>query len=227
MTCKKPPVSISAFAQATIRWPGRSTASDGTCPSYQHHQQNAASDHEADPYLNFYSCAFDLTHDPAHGVDAHGHIADMIVARRDVRVKYLIRHIRPSYDEICGPNTGWVWRNAGQNQHASHLHVSLKHDMRILHDVSPWFGDIPAPPPVSEPKEPDVAVMAYPNEPLQRPKSFRGLRPTFMVDEVGQARLLTPDDVSLLLFLGAQAPVEYPREFIEGLHHLPRMDGKR
>lgn len=226
MTCRTPPVSISAFDQANHLWPTRSRATDGTCPSRQHSGNNPTSDHEPDPRLNHYSCAFDLTHDPSSGCDATGSIANWIAGRRDPRVKYLIRGTA-ARDEMCGPNTGWRWERINQVNHRNHLHVSLVHSMAVLHDVSPWFTETVAKPP----EDPDVADkprahMVYADAPMRRPRKYKGKRPTFMADDVGNARLLTPEDVAFFLFLGAPAPVQFPRDVVEGLHDITRMDGR-
>jgi hypothetical protein len=236
--CRTPPTSSSAFDQATDLWPHRSRASDGTCPSHQHYRNNPTSDHNGDWRLNGYSCAYDLTHDPGSGCDAHGGIAEWLRHRASTgeerRVKYLIRHnFQRGYDEIAEPANGWTWHYAHQNQHASHLHVSLNHNMHVLLDCSPWFSATtepqPEPTPTTPDEDDDVAYMAFPDEPLQnmplKYRKLKGRRPTFSV--AGNTMLLlTERDVKARLFLKSAAPVELPREFFEGLHIIDRADGK-
>lgn len=144
MSCVPAPACKAALTEATRRFPGRNTASDGICASPQHHQQNPNSDHETGD-------AWDLTHDPDHGCDVDL-MFFRIVRRRDPRVKYLIRNrkILRSYDKPGIP--AWTWSNyTGPNPHIKHGHCSILPGAR--HDTSPWFepATTPAPqPPLEE-----------------------------------------------------------------------------
>jgi hypothetical protein len=86
-----------------------------------------------------------------------------------------------------------------------------------------------APPPTSPPhpllEEDDMAQMVYPDAKLQRGK-WKGHVPVFLVDGVGNARRLTPDDVKTNVYLGMTPPVRMGRAWVEGLHLLDRMDGR-
>jgi hypothetical protein len=174
--CRTAEASLQLFADCNRVAPRRSHATDGACPGFQHHNANPGSDHEPDWHLGGRSCAADVTHDPRGGCDAHGDIAERIRKRcilgLEWRVKYLIRHnFARGHDEICEPSTGWMWRDAHQNQHASHLHVSLVHDIRAVISREMWFNMI-APPP----KKDDVnaePVRVYPKQRLAD-----GTRPT-------------------------------------------------
>lgn len=113
MGCVPAPACKAALAQATKRWPGRRTSSDGVCASAQHSKQNPTSDHET-------GNAFDLSHDPEHGVDTYA-LADMMRRNPDPRVKYVISNGR-----IWNPSISPNWRKyTGANKHDHHMHVSI------------------------------------------------------------------------------------------------------
>lgn len=137
-------------------FPTRSKASDGICASAQHHQQNPTSDHETGD-------AFDLTHDPAHGCDVDELFA-RIIARRDPRVKYLIRNKRMlrSYDKPGIP--AWTWAPyTGPNPHIHHGHCSILPGAR--HDVSRWFEQTHTEP-LPQPEDTDMP-MVYATDPTK------------------------------------------------------------
>lgn len=140
MIARPAPAAKAALDQATRRWPARSRASDGIVSDQAHRLR--VSDHNPD--AQGYCCAFDLTHDPTHGVDAHA-LAEELRRRREPRVKYMISNRR-----ITGP-PGWAWRPyTGANPHQSHIHVSITQAGKM--DCSPWWG---APPQ----EEDDVALV--------------------------------------------------------------------
>ncbi len=125
-TCSPAPAAQSALRQATLKQPGRRTASDGICASDAHNAQNPLSDHR-------WGNAFDLTHDPARGTDC-GYIAERIRRSRDPRVKYAIFDGR-----YFSAESGWQWRDyRGTEPHDTHLHVSIHDSHR--NDTSPWPG---------------------------------------------------------------------------------------
>lgn len=139
MTCVPAPSCRAALHEASLMFPGRRTASDGICASAQHTRQNPTSDHETGD-------AYDLTHDPASGCDVDA-LFDLLVRRRDPRVKYLIRsrRILRSYDKPGIP--AWTWAPySGSNPHDKHGHCSILPNAR--HNVAAWFT--PGPPPLSQ-----------------------------------------------------------------------------
>lgn len=121
--CTPAPACKAALAQATALWPNRNRASDGICGDARH--QARVSDHNE-------GNAFDLTHDPAGGCDAH-RLVQGLVDRRDPRVKYVISNGR-----IWNPNVSPDWRAySGENPHTKHAHVSIHATARD--DTSTWF----------------------------------------------------------------------------------------
>lgn len=127
MITRPAPAAKAALDQATARWPARSRASDGIVGDPAHRARK--SDHNGD--AEGFACAFDLTHDPAHGVDAHA-LAEELRRRREPRVKYLISRRR-----IAGPPR-WAWSHYdGANPHESHVHVSITQAGK--RDCSPWW----------------------------------------------------------------------------------------
>src|SRR5688572_10906117 len=105
-----------------MRWPNRSRASDGTIGDPAHASRR--SDHNPDS--RGVVLAFDITHDPAHGVDCERLYAHLVRVR-DPRVKYVIWR-----RGITSGNRGpapWVRRDyTGSNPHDRHLHVSVLAD---------------------------------------------------------------------------------------------------
>lgn len=131
------PVCRSALAEATRRWPNRNRASDGICADARH---PSSSDH-ADPDRDGFCEAFDLTHDPAGGCDAHA-LVRAAVARRDRRIKYAISNGRI----WSAARAGEGWRPySGDNPHTRHAHVSTADAYRD--DTSPWWSEAAAPTP--------------------------------------------------------------------------------
>lgn len=104
-TCK------SALMEATEKWPNRSRASDGIMGDLRH--KKTPSDHNE-------GNAFDLTHDPSSGCDAHA-LVERLKQRKDHRVKYIISNAR-----IWAPGVSPAWRPySGSNPHRQHAHVSI------------------------------------------------------------------------------------------------------
>jgi hypothetical protein len=132
------PACVAALAEATRRWPGRSRAADGILPSAAHTIANPTSDHER-------GLAFDLTHDPAHGVDCNV-LAEQVMADR--RVRYVIWNRR-----IWNPSVSARWRDyTGSNPHTSHMHVSILAACR--EDRSAWWTPRQAEPAPGAPSGP-------------------------------------------------------------------------
>lgn len=142
MSCVPAPACKALLLQASARWPRRSRASDGICPSPLHTKANPTSDHEL-------GNAADLTHHPAGGCDAHAW-ADDLRRRQDPRVKYVISRGRIASSYAVGDWAQWAWRPyTGDNPHDSHVHVSIWASDRD--DTSRWFVDPPVPSPVPTP----------------------------------------------------------------------------
>ena len=146
------PAAKAGLDQATALWPQRSKASDGTIGDTAHSSRK--SDHNPDD--RGIVMAFDLTHDPAHGCDAHAE-ARRVVARRDPRVKYVI-----SNGEISNPLIeDWKWRPySGSNPHTKHAHFSIKRGWE--NDTSEWYPSANTKPPTPTPtEEPAVIVVRF------------------------------------------------------------------
>lgn len=102
--------------QINAKYPNRSRVSDGTIGDSAH--AASASDHN--PNSAGVVCAFDLTHDPAHGLDAHA-LANHLLVNRHPTLKYIISNRR-----IAGAWTNWQWQPySGSNPHSSHVHFSV------------------------------------------------------------------------------------------------------
>ncbi len=104
-TCRK------ALNDATLRFPSRSRASDGIMGDAAH--QRRRSDHNL-------GNAFDLTHDPAHGVNCNA-LALLVIG--DARVTYVIWN-RQIYNRARAAE-GWR-PYGGSNPHTHHMHVSIR-----------------------------------------------------------------------------------------------------
>lgn len=143
------PAAKAALSEATRRWPDRDRSHDGTIGDTAHSARK--SDHNPD--AGGWVMAFDLSHDPAQGCDAHA-LVRAAVARRDPRIKYAI-----SQGRIWAANrAGEGWRvYGGANKHDKHAHVSIARDHRD--DTSPWWVALPAvrpaPTPEDEPMTPE------------------------------------------------------------------------
>lgn len=121
-------------SQADRTAPNRSLTADGTIGDTAH-QAQSWSDHNPD--ISGIVRALDLTHDPAHGLDA-GALADTLAHSRDPRIKYLIwsRRVLRAYPKPGIP--AWTWAPyTGDNPHTSHLHISVVADDRAL-NPAPW-----------------------------------------------------------------------------------------
>ena len=104
-------------SQVNIRHPNRNKRSDGTIGDRAH--ASRASDHNP---VGGIVHALDLTHDPAHGFNAHD-LVERIRQSKDARVSYLISNRR-----ICSSTKApWTWRKyTGSNPHSSHVHISIR-----------------------------------------------------------------------------------------------------
>lgn len=115
------PCCLQALRDATARWPNRDRAADGVMGDAAH--QRRKSDHND-------GNAFDLTHDPADGVDCEV-LSRLVIS--DKRVTYVIWD-RQIYNR---DRAAEGWRPyTGPNPHTHHMHVSIQTAAR--NDLSPW-----------------------------------------------------------------------------------------
>jgi hypothetical protein len=127
--------------QVDAAFPGRAKQNDGTIGDAAH--QATHSEHNPDE--NGIVRARDITHDPAHGLDARK-LAEALIASRDNRILYVI-----SNAEICSSVVSpWKWRPYnGSNPHREHMHLSVVENPALYDDERPWRIDghaIPPPP---------------------------------------------------------------------------------
>lgn len=116
MGCYPAPTCRAALNEADFFWPGRVKASDGICGDEAH--QARVSDHNS-------GNAFDLTHDPYHGLDTYS-LAEQLRLSGDPRIKYVI-----SFSRIWNPSISPNWRKyRGSNPHSKHMHVSIHESAR-------------------------------------------------------------------------------------------------
>jgi hypothetical protein len=120
-------------SQVNAKWPNRDKSSDGTIGDASH--QATKSDHN--PNSAGVVTAMDITHDPAHGLDARK-LAETLVASRDPRIKYIISNAQI----ISSTVSPWQSRPyTGANAHRAHVHVSVAGD---YDDTRPWnLGETP------------------------------------------------------------------------------------
>lgn len=119
--------------QINAKWPSRSKASDGWIGDTAHGSRR--SDHN--PNAAGVVCALDITHDPAHGLDA-SRLAETLRASRDARLGYVISNGRIANPAI----SGGAWRKySGANPHNKHCHVSVKQSASLYDDARAWATD--------------------------------------------------------------------------------------
>lgn len=108
-------------SQLNTLYPNRSKVSDGTIGDTAH--AATVSDHNPDRYGIVR--AFDITHDPAHGLDGTK-LAAALAASRDPRISYVIwnRRMLRSYPKPGIP--AWTWAPyTGSDPHTNHVHLSV------------------------------------------------------------------------------------------------------
>jgi hypothetical protein len=120
-------------SQVNAKWPNRDKSSDGTIGDAAHQATN--SDHN--PNSAGVVTAMDITHDPAHGLDARK-LAETLVASRDPRIKYIISNAQIVSSQV----SPWQWRSyTGANAHRAHVHISVSGD---YDDTRSWnLGETP------------------------------------------------------------------------------------
>ena len=113
---------VTLQKQINAQWPRRNKQNDGTIGDANHSAR--LSDHNPDAYGVVR--AIDFTHDPANGLDSRK-LADLILAKQDPRLKYVI-----SFNRIgSGPGgaSPGVWRPyktpPNKNPHDHHCHISV------------------------------------------------------------------------------------------------------
>lgn len=115
--------------QLNAAHPSRNKASDGTIGDAAH----AASKSEHNPNAAGVVTAFDITHDPANGVDG-GALAAALTT--DPRTWYVIWNSR-----IWQAESGWQ-AYVGADPHTSHVHISTKQNSGNYDNNSNWnIGD--------------------------------------------------------------------------------------
>ena len=120
--------------QVNAKYPNRSTASDGMIGDAAHQAEGSASDHN--PWLNDSRgvgvvTAFDITHDPDHGLDID-QFSDILADGKDARIKYLIAN-----NKILVASDGWFWQAyGGIDPHTNHIHISVNTDN--YDNETPW-----------------------------------------------------------------------------------------
>jgi hypothetical protein len=104
-------------SQVNAKYPNRSRKIDGTIGDAKHSAR--ASDHNPRGGIVH---AWDVTHSPATGFDAHA-FAERLRTARDPRISYVISNARI----FSSTKSPWVWRKyGGSNPHRSHVHVSIR-----------------------------------------------------------------------------------------------------
>lgn len=153
--------------QVNKAWPKRSKAADGSIGDAAH--ASRSSDHN--PWVKDGGAgvvtAIDITHDPKGGCDA-GRLADVLVASRDPRIKYIIWN-RRIVSGAGGPSP-WTWRKyTGSNPHSMHVHISAQSSKALYDDAGRWA--LPGGAPVAEPTAPPPPAAA-----LKRPTIRKGAK---------------------------------------------------
>ena len=120
--------------QINLMSPNRSKESDGSIGDAAH--ASRSSDHNPwvkDGRVGIVT-AIDITHDPAHGIDA-GKLADILRRSGDPRIKYIISNGRISNPTV----NGGEWRPYhGKNPHNKHFHISVVSDKKHYDDTRKW-----------------------------------------------------------------------------------------
>lgn len=138
---------VMLYGQVVTAYPSRSKTGDDAMIGDAAHAART-SDHN--PNAAGVVCALDLTHDPAGGFDSYA-FADMLLANRDERIKYIISNRRIGYGPRSPshgqqPGTMWRWEPySGDNPHTEHIHISVG-DANFYDKGDPWNISGVAPP---------------------------------------------------------------------------------
>lgn len=144
--------------QVNAQYPHRDKSSDGTIGDANH--SSRSSDHN--PNAAGVVTACDITHDPNGGLDA-GILAQVLIASRDPRIKYIIWN-RQIISGEGGPSPWKARKYTGANPHTHHVHISVKAERPLCDDAEPW-----AMPGGLNPEKPSL-----PAPPKPRPTLLRG-----------------------------------------------------
>ena len=138
---------VALRSQINALSPNRSKSSDGMLASDAHTQANPTSDHEpriGDGGIGVVT-AFDITHDPAHGIDSE-QPAEALRAAKDDRIKYIISNKKIA-SGTGQDHPAWQWRPYnGANPHNHHVHISVKSDRAKYDSTDLWIIDLNLPP---------------------------------------------------------------------------------
>lgn len=124
--------------QVNAAHPKRDKGSDGTIGDARH----AASVSDHNPDVAGVVRALDLDHDPAGAgtadtLDAHK-LADVLVASRDPRIKYVISRGRIARSYAKAGVKPYTWaKYTGEDPHTSHIHVSVV-STQAADSTRPW-----------------------------------------------------------------------------------------
>jgi hypothetical protein len=112
--------------QLNATFPSRKKDSDGTIGDVNHCP--GSSDHcpsITDGGVGVVT-AMDITHDPAHGLDA-GAVAETLRLSHDPRIKYIISNGRIANFQPLTGQPPFAWRPyTGANPHNKHFHISVR-----------------------------------------------------------------------------------------------------
>lgn len=122
------PACLAALRDATARWPGRSSVSDGIMGDARHLAAGTSSHNAGN--------AVDITHDPSHGVDA-GELARL--ALTDPRCVYVIFGRRIWNKRLGDDINGQGRPYGGSNPHTHHCHIDIDPTRRGDDSPWPWF----------------------------------------------------------------------------------------
>ena len=115
--------------QVNSKFPGRRKGSDGTIGDERHCGSGGGSSDHCPNVLDGsvgVVTAMDITHDPAHGLDA-GTVANKLRLSHDPRIKYIISNRRIANFQSLGGRPPFAWRPyGGGNPHEKHFHISVK-----------------------------------------------------------------------------------------------------
>jgi hypothetical protein len=124
--------------QLNERHPNRAKFNDGSIGDAAH--QSRDSDHN--PWVRDENVgvvtAFDVTHDPASGLNCHS-LAETLRSSRDTRIKYVIWNSKIFASYPTGATAAWSWRAyGGSNPHDKHLHISVNSDKEQFDLETAW-----------------------------------------------------------------------------------------
>lgn len=140
------PCLVALIEETDERFPNREHSSDGSIGDFEH--STRTSDHNPD---SGWVCAVDIDENLTPTLGSLRFLWDLIVDRRDHRVKYLIYEgqIIKSYVDSAGHGPWVPYPYTGPNAHEHHLHVSVWNTPAARDDIGPWWTE-PARPVVEE-----------------------------------------------------------------------------